>query len=53
MPSVLLPGLDPRLAPGMDTDAVLALIDTDMARLREHGANTHPGDSSQAARRRL
>ncbi|WP_063734345.1 hypothetical protein [Streptomyces sp. RTd22] len=40
MPSVLLLGLDPRLAPGMDADAVLALIDTDMARLREHGANT-------------
>ncbi|MEU0839428.1 hypothetical protein ABZ370_08135 [Streptomyces sp. NPDC005962] len=40
MSSVLLLGLDPRLAPGVDADAVLALIDTDMARLRERGADT-------------
>lgn len=40
MSSVLLLGLDPRLAPGMDADAVLALIDADMARLREHGVDT-------------
>src|ERR1044072_3306741 len=40
MSSVLLLGLDPRLAPGVDADAVLSLIETDMARLRERGVDT-------------
>lgn len=40
MPSVLLVGLDPQLAPGVDADAVLALIEGDMARLRERGVDT-------------
>lgn len=39
MPSVLLLGLDPRLAPGVDADAVLALVDADMTRLRERGVD--------------
>ena len=39
MSSVLLLGLDPRLAPGVDADAVLALVDADMARLRERGVD--------------
>lgn len=40
MSSVLLVGLDPQLAPGVDADAVHSLIDADLGRLRERGVDT-------------
>jgi hypothetical protein len=37
MPSVLVLGVDPHTVPGMDGDAIQAVLDTELARFGDHG----------------
>ncbi|MFG2890186.1 hypothetical protein [Streptomyces sp. NPDC048248] len=53
MPSALIVGFDPHAVPGMDGDAMRAVLDTEMARFREHGVEASmaliaPDESAEA-----
>ncbi|MFE4396011.1 MULTISPECIES: hypothetical protein [Streptomycetaceae] len=54
MPTVLILGFDPHTVPGVDGDAVRALLDAELARFTEHGIDAAvtlvaPDDAAEPA----